>query len=79
MNRPMIIAPNKLKPLRIRVTFIPKYLASTGIVNIPTIFNVVINMAMIPKLTPLSTNIPARGYDINPGIRDILPTIPATI
>lgn len=71
------MAPSILKPFLIRVTFIPKYLASTGMVTTPTIFKVVMNKAKIPKLTPLSKSIPANGYEIKPGISDMLPTIAA--
>ena len=77
MLPPTIIAPIKLKVFRIMAVLSPKYLASIGIVSIPTIFRVVINTERTEKLTPVFNKIPASGYAIKPGIMETEPMIAA--
>jgi hypothetical protein len=72
-NKLIINAPIKLNTFLINANRIPKYSFSTGKVSMPTIINVVMNVARTVYDTPLLRSIPAKGYAMGPGIRAIDP------
>ncbi|MCU0473721.1 MAG: hypothetical protein MUC93_10205 [Bacteroidales bacterium] len=69
----------RLTRFLITLTFHPKNFTSTGRVRKPVIIRVVMKTAITEYATPLSINIPQRGYAINPGIKATDPNRAAVI
>jgi len=76
-NRPIMIAAKKLRRFLIIAALVPKYLISSGRVMTPTIIRVVMNTATTVYDAPLAIREAAMGYDMNPGMSVIDPTIAA--
>jgi len=70
-------AATKFRAFRNIAAFLPKYLISRGSVTTPTIIKVVMNTAITAYDAPFEIRDAAIGYETNPGIRVIEPTMAA--